>query len=858
MIKSVLLATLFTLYSTVVLADRVTWVEECETPRSASEANTYSTLQKHVYANPQASCAEIYEFYMTEGHVGYQFNRQSFEKQETFALRPLIELIRGRSFSMFTFSLSDEEQIANLKKVTRLTLNLGKIDSNTRYFSGLRSLESLDLKLDTPLGALDGLKDLPNLKSLTLMIPDVVNFSFITPNTFPKLSSFSLSSTHLDNLDPIDFSPLAMLPSLWDLSIYYYNANGFDFLARLKNLMALNLTGTNISDLTPLSRLTKMRRLNLAKGTKNQKKITDISPLRDMFFLESLDLSMNDVQDIVPLMNMANIERLDLSGNNRIEDISSLRHMKFLTQFSYNCVVTAQSVGPKEIKEIPCANPLLTDISPLKSLEYLEILKLPNHRIRDISPLAGLFNLSDLDLQHNLIEVITPLSALTQITKLSLAKNLIHVISPLENLNSLQELNLSFNPISNISTLSNLRTLTELDLHNTAVSSIDGLENNNDLRILDIGATQIKELSPLKSMAELMTLSIDHTAPENLAPLAERRSLTSLNLSEIKVKDIFAIKNLSKLVRLNLSGVPLKDVQLLQNFAWLKSIDLSSTGLTSLEGVQKLRGLVSIEFSNNHIRDLSPLSELNLYFAGGSNNKISNLTPLQKLISLRGLNLSHNNIEDLAPLSKLVNIGKQDWNSNLAHNADKKSFIGLKLAWNQIQVISPLQHLKALTDLDIAGNKIDDLSIIPTIPALKILNASANNLTDISALSGHPSLTTLMLSHNQLASLPEINTLPRLKRLVVDAKDEEEWSNLQDMLKNNNTIWWLEIESPLAVPPMLSYFQENPRLSRFSVFQTQRVPEYGLKGTGVLVQKNFNGESTSYTGEILNYELPEL
>ena len=100
-----------------------------------------------------------------------------------------------------------------------------------------------------------------------------------------------------------------------------FNVESLEGLQFARNLEVLDLPADNrgsLSDLSPLSNLTKLREINL-----NDQKVRDLSPLADLTNLEVLTLLFNDVDDLSPLANLTNLGTLNLAGN-QVRDLSAL------------------------------------------------------------------------------------------------------------------------------------------------------------------------------------------------------------------------------------------------------------------------------------------------------------------------------------------------------------------------------------------------------------------------------------------------------------------------------------------------------------------------------------------------------
>ncbi|MDE0323616.1 MAG: cohesin domain-containing protein [Candidatus Poribacteria bacterium] len=170
-----------------------------------------------------------------------------------------------------------------------------------------------------------------------------------------------------------DLSPLADLKDLYTL---YLSVSDLSLLtsrlaeARLTGLRSLGITGTNISDISPLAELAGLTELTSLRLTNNN--ISDISPLAGLTGLEILYLDGNNISDISPLAGLTKLFALGLDNNN------------------------------------------ILDLSPLSGLTELNTLGLNNNNISDISPLTELTKLWTLDLRVNNISDISPLRALRE------------------------------------------------------------------------------------------------------------------------------------------------------------------------------------------------------------------------------------------------------------------------------------------------------------------------------------------------------------------------------------------------------------------------------------------------------------
>ena len=97
-------------------------------------------------------------------------------------------------------------------------------------------------------------------------------------------------------------------------------------ISALKNLKKLDLSNTNVSDLSPIASLTQLEELVLIDLDRG---LSNLSPLENMTNLKSLNLSGTDVADLSPLSRLKKLEILNLSGSN-VSSIEPLRTVNSL------------------------------------------------------------------------------------------------------------------------------------------------------------------------------------------------------------------------------------------------------------------------------------------------------------------------------------------------------------------------------------------------------------------------------------------------------------------------------------------------------------------------------------------------
>ncbi len=304
---------------------------------------------------------------------------------------------------------------------------------------------------------------------------------------------------------------------------------------------SLILNGCQVSDLSPLAKLSTLEFLSLSNT-----QVSDLSPLAKLSTLKSLDLLNTQVSDLSPLAKLPTLKFLDLN----------------YTQVS--------------------------DLSPLAKLSTLKFLFLSDTQVSDLSPLAKLPTLKFLDLFSTQVSDLSPLAKLSELNSLDLLNTQVSDLSPLAKLSALNSLNLSDTQVSDLSPLAKLSTLKSLDLSNTQNSDLSPLAKLSTLKSLNLLNTQVSDLSPLAKLSALKSLDLNYTQVSDLSPLAKLSALNSLNLSNTQVSDLSPLAKLSALKSLNLSNTQVSDLSPLAKLSTLKFLSLMGTQV-SADVIDKLR-----------------------------------------------------------------------------------------------------------------------------------------------------------------------------------------------------------------------------------------------------------------------------
>jgi internalin A len=201
--------------------------------------------------------------------------------------------------------------LSSLTKVTKLDLSENRALVDISHLAGMTQLTSLNLRT-TGVVVISHLSGLINLKELDLSYTDILEIRSLSG--MKRLTSLFLASVreHADG----DFSPLSELTQLTTLDL---SRNDFDeiptFLPQLKNLIDLDLSHNELTDISRVAGLTQLTRLDLSENTELE--VTD--SLSSLVNLLVLGLSYT-AADFSPLSKLTKLTELSLRGIEELDD----------------------------------------------------------------------------------------------------------------------------------------------------------------------------------------------------------------------------------------------------------------------------------------------------------------------------------------------------------------------------------------------------------------------------------------------------------------------------------------------------------------------------------------------------------
>jgi internalin A len=256
----------------------------------------------------------------------------------------------------------------------------------------------------------------------------------------------------------------------------------------------LSLYGKKVSDITPLKDLTQLLLLDISET-----QVSDLKPLKDFTQLQLLDVRLTQVSDLTPLKALTKLETLRISMT-YVSDLIPLKDIITLRRLDVNMTI-------------------VSDLTPLKDSTQLQILHANSTQVSDLTHLKYLTQLRQLNLSSTQVSDLTPLKALTQLRLLDISSTQVSDLTPLKDSTQLQIFYANSTQVSDITPLKDLTQLRQLNLSSTQVSDLTPLKALTQLEQLSVSWTQVSELKPLKDLTLLRKLNVSNTQVSDLTPL---------------------------------------------------------------------------------------------------------------------------------------------------------------------------------------------------------------------------------------------------------------------------------------------------------------------------------------------------
>lgn len=576
----------------------------------------------------------------------------------------------------------------------------------------------------------------------------------------------------INNLkDSVSINDLKIIKSTVDLDI----SNNLlilnlDPLSELTSLTALNISGTQVSDLTPIRNLTELVKLDISSTRVNQ-----LSPLKYSIKLQDLDISNTSVTDLSVLSNMTNINQLAMRDVS-INDFTPLTQLTSL-QVADLRQTQINNLGPfqnlTQLKELNLSETYIQDLSPLTNLKSLELLEMDSTPIRNLNACDQLEHLKTLSINHTSISDLTPLLKLSELEKVycdqtyikrqdaqefmikkpatlivfdsrdlktwwdALPRDWKKTFSSVAGINEdpskenlariplIDSINIGSQiGIKDIEPLRKLERLRVLIANQTGISDLSPLRSHQGIQYIDISSTEVKDLAIVSELKELQVLKTENNKIENITFLTVPR-LKYLYADHSSINDQLAFHFLLK----NPDCIVIYKTDQLKNWwnnlpeSW-KEIFIEAMGKNKSNTTENLHQLVEEE--KLHFKD----------------KPIINLEPLSEYVRLRELHFSDTNLTYISPIENI------------------KTLRSLHATNSPIINLDSLSVLTELEDLDISNTPVDDIYEVWRLTELKKLNCSGTQIKRLDVLEKLEKLEYLDCSNTSVSKLTDLDYLP--------------------------------------------------------------------------------------------------
>jgi serine/threonine protein kinase/Leucine-rich repeat (LRR) protein len=322
----------------------------------------------------------------------------------------------------------------------------------------------------------------------------------------------------------------------------------------------------------------------------------------------------------------------------------------------------------------------LTDLTPLTSLNLVDLQIAGNPRLDDIAPLRGKF-LEFLDLSHTSVSDLRPLAGMKSLSRLWLVRTPVRDLAPLKGL-GLSHLAISHAAIRDVSPLIGSTTLRTLHFRNTPIDDFSFLETLPRLEDIDADVVPLRHACSLRHVAKRIngkpakTFLLEIVEPEVRAfdrwlketlplppgPRAEaiERKLRETNHLAANAK-LHEKSQQMRIVELTIPADHLTELSPLRAIPELERLTLTRaqarpSPLRALGPLRELKALTRLECSHTIVWDLTPVVDLPvLTYLDIRGTAVTDLTPLKRT-RVRELWCDYEESRDRAVLSEAASL----------------------------------------------------------------------------------------------------------------------------------------------------------------------------------------------------------
>lgn len=408
--------------------------------------------------------------------------------------------------------------------------------------------------------------------------------------------------------------------------------------------------------------------------------------------------------------------------------------LKVIAEVSKTSDCAKMEAHLKGLESLKLDNDELTDLTALSFFDQIQTLTLHSEKAINLSTLGKNTNIEAM-------KVRSPIKSFPYIgdklEQLDISNAPMVDLAVLAKYPALQSLILYATPIADYSQVNKLNKLLTLWIAWGNLESISQISNLTNLEVLDIPFNDLESLAGIEKMTTLQSLTIDGNHVSDISAIGKLTELLYLDLSYNPVKDFSPLKS-TPVAFLQLNGLHISDLSIVANFPDVAHLTMRDNEISDLTPLSTMSGLEALDVSGNLIRDLSPISKLELTDLAVTDNYITEVPKISA--DLHSLDLSRNFITSLEGLDV----------------AKDSLLFFLGLNGNRLQSLKGVEALTNLGALEVSSNKLQSLAGLAALAKLKRIYADNNRIWDAKSLVNLTNLRRAKLNNNKISTLAPI------------------------------------------------------------------------------------------------------
>lgn len=617
-----------------------------------------------------------------------------------------------------------------------------------------------------------------------------------------------------------------------------YGIKSIEGIQYAKNLEVLKLNEHEIADISYLKNLNKLKYLEISRN-----RITDISALKNLTNLTFLKLYNNWIEDISPVESLVNLELLDVHNNVRVKMVDGKR----INTNGVKDITAIKDL--KKLKTLDLSANSIEDVSVIKGLNMIKDMDLSGNHIFNYTGLDEYFANITKNVNNGVGSLNFWAQSRRLEDEVEVANENICFASPYLGLKDLFIAILkstSEEEPEEADLLDALENYTTVSSNDTGINASYDYDNNkinckftNEYLIQNKGSK--KEVTFNIEFAG--TYSYSFTVSFNFSNDIDT-VVASGNISNI-YKEMFNKYSKSERRYTNLTdegnriamqkrGIIKDSVIRAEDMKYLKTFSIVNKDVDD----DLVKPLL---FANNLEEFKVTLNNKDL------KRDISDFSFLQDKEKLRIFYYQNQDLKDnvagypkkyamtlFAPLKNLKNL--KDFRANYLRLVNLRSLEGLKLETlslqdDEITSIDSLRNIDVTDRLDLENNKIRDISPLEDKSELKTLYLYNNPISDISALKNLRSLEALHLRKTNIDNINDLEHMDNIHRLYIDKNNlNSNYMNSIKTMSGLNTLFVTEINKDdfeflkeFLIRPAVaaSYGEDAVRMFNFDEFEIE-------------------------------------